>query len=231
MILGETCTRRCRFCAVIKGQTKPVDEAEPRRLAEAARAMGLHWVVITSVTRDDLPDGGAGHFARTIRAVRELLPDAGIEILVPDFNGKSEAIDIIFQALPDVLNHNIETVPRLYQQVRPGADYDRSLQLLERFAERGLKTKSGLMVGLGETLDEVHQVLRDLRARGCRMLTVGQYLAPSREHLPVERFVTPQEFKELEAFGYEMGFDYVSAGPLVRSSYRAEEGVLHRKEV
>ncbi len=223
MILGDICTRNCCFCAVATGSPAPVDEDEPRRLVEAAQILQLKWVVLTSVDRDDLPDGGAGHFVNVIHALREALPDAGVEALVPDFLRKPHAIDILSAEPPDVLNHNIETVPRLYPAARPQADYWHSLWVISRFAERGLATKSGLMVGLGETIEEVQATFRDLREAGCRSLTVGQYLRPSREHLPVARYVHPDEFAALADYGYSLGFDHVASGPLVRSSYRAEE--------
>lgn len=225
MILGDICTRGCRFCAISTGKPEPVDEDEPRRLAEAAKAMNLHWIVITSVDRDDLPDGGAGHFVKVISAVRNVLPEAGIETLVPDFRGKPDAVEIICSEPPNVLNHNIETVPRLYRRVRPGARYDHSLWLIKQFSDAGLITKSGLMVGVGESMDEVRAVINDLREHGCRSLTIGQYLAPSGNHLEVVRFVHPNEFKELEEYAYRIGFDHVASGPLVRSSYKAEQAM------
>ncbi len=225
MILGNVCTRRCGFCAVQKGAPAPVDEDEPGRVAEAAVALGLRYAVITSVTRDDYRDGGAGQFARTIRAIRERLTDCKIEVLIPDFQGSHAALDIVLDAAPDVLNHNIETVPRLYVQVRFGADYERSLGVLA-YAKRArpeMQVKSGLMLGLGETNEEVVLVMRDLRAHGVDILTIGQYLSPSRRHLPVVRFVTPSEFDEYKRIGGEMGFLHVASGPLVRSSYHAAE--------
>jgi len=223
MILGNVCTRNCRFCAVDTGKPDPVDENEPRRLAEAAKIMGLKWIVLTSVDRDDLPDGGANHFTNTIRALRDALPDTGVEALVPDFLNKPDAVNIICKEPPDILNHNIETVPRLYKSARPQANYKHSLWLIEQFAKRELVTKSGIMVGLGETMDEVHDVIHDLHNSGCHSLTIGQYLSPSKDHLPVDRYVTPDEFAELSDFAYGIGFDHVVSGPLVRSSYRAEE--------
>lgn len=225
MILGDVCTRGCRFCAIATGKPEPVDEDEPRRLAEAARQMNLRWIVLTSVDRDDLPDGGATHFIRVISALRETLPEAGVEALVPDFLKKDDAVEIICSEPPDVLNHNIETVPSLYKLARPGARYDHSLWLIEQFARRGLITKSGLFVGIGETMDEVRTVIRDLRNAGCRSLTIGQYLAPSSDHLKVARFVHPDEFNDLAKFAYTVGFDHVASGPLVRSSYHAEEAM------
>lgn len=225
MILGDICTRRCPFCDVAHGRPAPPDPAEPEHLAETIALLGLRYVVITSVDRDDLRDGGAGHFAACIRALRTRSPALSIEILTPDFRGRIEtALDLLAADPPDVFNHNIETVPRLYRQARPGADYDQSLDLLARFRERvpGVPTKSGLMLGLGETLDEVREVLRDLRNHGCEMLTLGQYLQPSRDHLPVMRYVPPSEFDELAACARELGFTSVASAPLVRSSYHAD---------
>ncbi len=225
MILGDVCTRRCPFCDVAHGRPAPPDPDEPRNLAETVSAMGLRYVVITSVDRDDLRDGGAAHFAACVRAVRARCPGIRVEILVPDFRGRLErALDALAEAPPDVLNHNLETVPRLYRTVRPGADYAHSLHLLERFKARhpDIPTKSGLMVGLGETLEEVEQVMRDLRAHGVDMLTVGQYLQPSVHHLPVARYVTPAEFERIAELGRALGFSHVASGPLVRSSYHAE---------
>jgi len=223
MIMGNVCTRNCGFCAVSHGRPLPLDPDEPRRLAEAAREMDLKWVVVTSVTRDDLPDGGASHFASVVRELREVLPETGIEILVPDFRGKENAVDIIMEIPPDILNHNVETVPSLYSKVRPGADFKRSLALIKTFAERGLVTKSGLFVGLGESFAELRAVIYQLHDAGCRSLTIGQYLQPTKDSLPVVRFLEPDEFKELEDFAYVVGFDHVAAGPLVRSSYHAEQ--------
>lgn len=225
MILGDICTRRCPFCDVAHGRPAPPDPAEPEHLAETIALLGLRYVVITSVDRDDLRDGGAGHFAACIRALRTRSPALSIEILTPDFRGRIEtALDLLAADPPDVFNHNIETVPRLYRQARPGADYDQSLDLLARFRERvpGVPTKSGLMLGLGETLDEVREVLRDLRNHGCEMLTLGQYLQPSRDHLPVMRYVPPSEFDELAACARELGFTSIASAPLVRSSYHAD---------
>ncbi len=228
LILGSTCTRSCRFCAIRRADPGPLRQDEPERVAEAAARLGLAHVVVTSVTRDDLGDGGAGHFARTIRAIRMRLPRAVIEVLTPDFQGSREALEIVLAARPDVFNHNVETVPRLYAAVRPEADYGRSLEVLRYAAERapqeGLKiwTKSGLMVGLGETDGEVRAVLADLRRAGCEIVTMGQYLAPSPAHAPVARFVEPQRFAAWEAEARAMGFRAAAAGPFVRSSYRAE---------
>ena len=227
MILGNVCTRRCGFCAVRKGAPLAVDYDEPRRVAEAVAAMGLRFAVITSVNRDDRKDGGAELFALTIRAIRERVPGCGVEVLVPDFQGRHEAMDIVMDAAPDVLNHNIETVPRLYRQVRLGARYERSLDMLEyaKSISRGAPVKSGIMVGLGETNDEVLAVMRDLRAHTVEILTVGQYLRPSPKHLPVVRYVPPAEFDEYRRAGLEMGFAHVQSGPLVRSSYHAADAV------
>ncbi|MFP5350062.1 MAG: lipoyl synthase [Gammaproteobacteria bacterium] len=225
MIMGRLCTRRCPFCDVAHGRPAPLDADEPENLARAIAAMKLRFVVITSVDRDDLRDGGAKHFVDCIRAVRAHTPQTSIEVLVPDFRGRLEAaLDILGQALPDVFNHNLETVPRLYKAARPGSDYAHSLKLLADFKARypGIPTKSGVMVGLGETNDEIETVMRDLRAHGCDMLTIGQYLQPSRHHLPVERFVTPAEFDAFAALGKALGFTNVASGPLVRSSYHAE---------
>jgi len=225
MIMGDICTRRCPFCDVAHGKPKPLDSDEPRHLAEAVQAMGLRYVVVTSVDRDDLRDGGAGHFADCIRELRRLNPELKIETLVPDFRGRMDiAIEILKADPPDVFNHNLETVPRLYRQARPGADYQGSLELLRDFKQLApeIATKSGLMLGLGETLDEVREVMRDLRAHGCNMLTIGQYLQPSLSHLAVARFVPPEEFDQLGREAEEMGFSNVASGPMVRSSYHAD---------
>jgi lipoic acid synthetase len=227
MILGNVCTRRCGFCAVHKGAPLPVDHDEPRRVAEACAALGLKFAVITSVNRDDRKDGGAELFALTIRAIRERVPGCGVEVLVPDFQGSHAAIDTVLSAAPDVLNHNTETVPRLYRQVRLGARYDRSLDVLA-YAKKThpeIPAKSGLMLGLGETVEEVLQVMHDLRAGNVDILTLGQYLRPSATHLPVLRYVSPEEFADLKRRGYEMGFRHVESGPLVRSSYHAADAV------
>jgi len=223
MILGDTCTRNCRFCAVKSGAPSPVDPDEPRRVAGAVRALGLRYAVVTSVTRDDLPLGGAEIFADTVGAIGELVPGCKVEVLVPDFRGSEEALRIVLDAAPDVLNHNVETVPRLYPVVRPQADFDRSIDLLRRARQAGATTKSGLMVGLGETMPEVFHVMEKLREVDCRILTVGQYLRPSMAHLPVERYVEPAEFDEIRRRGLRMGFSHVESGPLVRSSYHARE--------
>ena len=225
MILGNFCTRRCGFCAVQKGAPLPVDYDEPRRVADAVAAMGLRFAVVTSVNRDDREDGGAELFAMVIRAIRERVPGCGVEVLVPDFQGRHTAVESVMEAAPDILNHNTETVPRLYRQVRQGARYERSLDLLayaKKLSPR-IPTKSGLMLGLGERNDEVLQVMRDLRAHRVDILTLGQYLRPSPKHLPIVRYVPPAEFDELRTAGKEMGFAHVEAGPLVRSSYHAAD--------
>jgi len=226
MLLGAICTRGCRFCAVTKGKPQTLDWDEPERCARAVQTLGLKHAVITSVNRDDLPDGGAVIFALTIRKIREYAPDCGVEVLIPDFEGNPYALRTVIEAGPDILNHNIETVPRLYGRVRPKARYQQSLELLRRAKAWGLPhmlTKSGLMVGLGETVEEVIQVMQDLRAVECDILTIGQYLRPSAWHLPVVRYVRPEEFAELKRIGLEMGFKHVESGPLVRSSYHAHE--------
>ena len=226
MILGDICTRRCPFCDVAHGRPQPLDEAEPERLAESIARMGLNYVVITSVDRDDLRDGGAGPFAACLEAVRARCPETRLEVLVPDFRGReARALDAFTgEAVPDVFNHNLETVPRLYREARPGADYAGSLRLLADFKARHprVPTKSGLMLGLGEERDEVLAVMCDLRAHGCTMLTLGQYLQPSRDHLPVRRFWTPDEFDALRVAGEAMGFESVASAPMVRSSYHAD---------
>lgn len=226
MIMGEICTRRCPFCDVAHGKPKPLDQNEPTELAQAIKEMGLSYVVITSVDRDDLKDSGAQHFANCITQTRKYNPDIKVEVLVPDFRGRMDiAIDILQHTPPDVFNHNLETVPRLYRQARPGADYQWSLDLLQRYKETKpeVVTKSGLMLGLGETIEEVKEVLKDLRAHKVDMVTLGQYLQPSRDHLKVERFVHPDEFEELRVFAEELGFNQVASGPLVRSSYHADK--------
>ncbi|MBC8044226.1 MAG: lipoyl synthase [Rhizobacter sp.] len=223
MILGETCTRSCGFCAVKTGRPSELDLAEPQRVAEAVRLMNLKHTVITSVNRDELADGGASVWAETIRAVRAAHPATKIEVLIPDFQGDKAAMSVVFQERPDILNHNTETVPRLYRIVRPQAKYTRTLELL-RFAKEqyGLTTKSGLMLGLGETAGEVQDVMRDLHEAHCDILSLGQYLQPTKSHLPVRRFVPPEEFVMYKKFGEQLGFRHVESGPLVRSSYHAE---------
>ncbi|MCU7930093.1 MAG: lipoyl synthase [Candidatus Thiodiazotropha sp. (ex Codakia rugifera)] len=225
MIMGDICTRRCPFCDVAHGKPQPLDPKEPFQLAEAIAAMSLNYVVITSVDRDDLRDGGGSHFAQCIAALRRQKPQTKIEILVPDFRGRMDrALEAFANFPPDVFNHNLETVPRLYRKARPGADYQGSLTLLQRFKtlQPDVPTKSGLMLGLGEKKDEVLSVLQALRQQGCEMLTLGQYLQPSIDHLPVARFVTPEEFEQLGTIAEEMGFSSVASGPMVRSSYHAD---------
>jgi lipoic acid synthetase len=225
MIMGDICTRRCPFCDVAHGKPNALDADEPVNLAEAIQEMQLGYVVVTSVDRDDLKDSGAGHFAACIDAIRQATPEVTLEVLVPDFRGRLEiALDRLSQSKPDVFNHNLETVPRLYKKARPGADYDWSLKLLQRYKEMNpeILTKSGLMLGLGETSEEIKQVLRDLRQHGVDMVTMGQYLQPSKDHLPVVDFVHPTEFDTLGAYAKELGFKAVASGPLVRSSYQAD---------
>jgi lipoic acid synthetase len=225
MIMGDICTRRCPFCDVAHGKPLPLDPQEPMQLAQVIADLQLRYVVITSVDRDDLRDGGAAHFAACIAAVREQMPQTKVEVLVPDFRGRVEtALAALDRHAPDVFNHNLETVPRLYRQARPGADYRGSLELLQAFKARqpGVPTKSGLMLGLGESRQEILEVLRDLREYGCDMLTLGQYLQPSRDHLPLDRFVTPKEFDELRREAESLGFTSVASGPMVRSSYHAD---------
>jgi lipoyl synthase len=223
MLLGDTCTRNCAFCAVRHGRPLNVDADEPRRVAEAVARLGLRHVVVTSVNRDDLPDGGAGHFADTARLIKTLVPATRVEVLIPDFQGDADAVRTVVASPIDILNHNIETVPRLYKRVRPGARYRRSLDVLAegRRARADCLTKAGLMLGLGETRDEITQVFSDLRDVDCDILTLGQYLRPSAEHLPVERYVTPEEFAALRDDALLAGFRHVESGPLVRSSYHA----------
>ena len=226
MIMGDKCTRRCTFCDVAHGRPDPLDPNEPIHLADALARMKLKYVVITSVDRDDLRDGGASHFVACIQAARERCPETKIEILVPDFRGRMiKALDNLMLAPPDVFNHNMETVPRLYRSVRPGSDYFESLKLIQAFKERfpHVPTKSGLMLGLGETNEEILEVLADLRTYGCDRLTLGQYLQPSRFHMPVDRYVTPDEFQMLAKKAEEMGFEHVASAPLVRSSYHADK--------
>ncbi len=225
LILGDKCTRNCRFCAVQVGPDQAPDPDEPQRVALAAAKMGLEDVVITSVTRDDMPDGGAGVFARTIRAVREKIPGILVEVLIPDFQGNAGALHTVLDARPDILNHNIETVQRLYPQVRPQADYQRSLDLLRRAHEYAphIPTKSGIMLGLGESDAQIRQTLTDLRRHHCRMVTIGQYLQPSRAHHPVERFVPPEAFDRWRDVALDLGFAEAASGPFVRSSYHAKE--------
>jgi len=232
MILGDTCTRSCGFCAVKTGRPGTIDADEPRRVGEAVAQMSLGHAVVTSVNRDELPDGGASIFAETIREIRRQSPGTTVEVLIPDFVGNVEALVVVLEARPEILNHNVETVSRLYPRVRPQARYERSLQVLRRTSERAsdLVCKSGIMVGLGETRVEVEETMRDIAAQGTDILTVGQYLRPSPVHLPIERYWTPAEFDELRDVGMTMGFRHVEAGPLVRSSYHAERHVGHHAE-
>ncbi|MDH5359458.1 MAG: lipoyl synthase [Gammaproteobacteria bacterium] len=225
MIMGEICTRRCPFCDVAHGRPEPLDNNEPVNLAHTIRDMQMRYVVITSVDRDDLRDGGAGHFSDCIEKIRELSPSTRIEVLTPDFRGRMEiALQEMARALPDVFNHNLETIPRLYKAARPGADYQWSLELLQRFkaAHPDIPTKSGLMVGLGENNEEILEVMRDMRAHGVDMLTIGQYLQPSQHHLVLQRYVTPEEFELFRSEGEKMGFSNIASGPMVRSSYHAD---------
>lgn len=230
MIMGDICTRRCPFCDVGHGRPNPLDENEPKHLAETIAALKLKYVVITSVDRDDLRDGGAQHFVDCIEHTRALSPNTQIEVLVPDFRGRADiALDIFAKALPDVMNHNLETVPRLYKQARPGSDYQHSLSLLKDFKARfpEVSTKSGIMVGLGETDEEIYELLRDMRAHDIDMLTIGQYLQPSNGHLPVLRYVHPDQFKKFEEYAYEIGFKHAAVGAMVRSSYHADQQAHH----
>jgi lipoic acid synthetase len=227
MILGDHCTRDCRFCAVSHDDPRAVDRAEPEKVAMAAADLGLDFVVVTSVTRDDLPDGGAAHFAETVRAVRRAVPGAGVEVLVPDFGGSRQSVVSVLEASPEVFGHNVETVERLYNEVRRGADYRRSLEVLSMAAESGSGSlvKTALMLGVGETRGELTETLEDVRAAGAEIVYLGQYLRPSAAHHPVARFVPPEEFEEIREICLSMGFAWVSAGPFVRSSYRAHEAV------
>lgn len=225
LILGKICTRNCRFCAVHKGVALSPDIDEPEHIAQMAKGLKLRHIVITSVTRDDLADGGAEQFYKTVISVKRALPESSVEVLTPDFQGRIESVARVVEAGPSVYNHNLETVPRLYPEVRAGADYQRSLFILKWVSENapGIKTKTGIMVGMGETRDEIIGLMKDSIDAGCKIMTIGQYLAPSRRHLPVRRYYEPEEFVELEQIGLEMGFKAVFAGPLVRSSYCAEE--------
>ncbi|MBN1778558.1 MAG: lipoyl synthase [Clostridiales bacterium] len=227
MVLGNVCTRNCTFCQVSKGTPLPVDAQEPEHVAQAVKQLGLKHVVVTSVTRDDLPDGGAGHFTQVIEAVRQTCPQTNIEVLIPDFQGDPDALKTVIAAKPTVINHNVETIERLYPEVRPMADYRRSLELLRRVKDIApeIRTKSGVMVGLGERYAEVIQVMRDLRAAGCEFLTIGQYLAPSKRHHPVVEYIHPDVFAQYHADAEKLGFSYTSSGPFVRSSYRAGEAL------
>jgi lipoic acid synthetase len=229
MLLGAVCTRHCTFCNIPGGRVGPIDPDEPHRVAEAVRELALKFAVVTSVNRDDLPDGGAAHFASTIRQIRRLNPGCGVEVLIPDFCGDPVALETVLQAEPEVLNHNLETVPRLYKALRPQAVYERSLMVLQRSRQwaraqdLNVRTKSGIMVGVGETLDEVVELMRDAAEAGTQILTIGQYLQPSAKHHPVVRYVEPKEFEELARIGRDLGIDWVESGPMVRSSYHARE--------
>lgn len=229
LILGDVCTRGCTFCDLKRGKPAPVDQGEPERVAEVVRTLKLQYAVITSVTRDDLDDGGASIFALTINEIKSSIPGCKVEVLIPDFGGSLESLKTVLKAKPDVLNHNMETVQRLYPQVRKGADYRRSLNLLRNVKEvdKSMVTKSGVMLGLGESLGEIVELIRDLRNVDCNLLTIGQYLSPSNEHLPIAKFYHPDEFAELKVVGEEMGFAHVESGPLVRSSYHASEQIKH----
>lgn len=222
MIAGDICTRSCKFCNTKTGRPLPLDENEPVNVAESIRLMGIKHAVITSVDRDDLPDMGAAHWVKTIQKIKEVNPNTTIEVLIPDFQGKGELVDLVCNAKPNIISHNIETVRRLTPQVRSAAKYDVSLSVLQRIAANGLKAKSGLMLGLGETEEEILETMDDLLAHNCSILTMGQYLQPSRRHLPVEAYIHPDKFDELKKIAYEKGFSYVESGPLVRSSYHAE---------
>ncbi len=228
LILGDICTRRCHYCSVETGRPLPVDHQEPRRVAEAVLALGLRHAVITSVNRDELADGGAAIFAETIRQTRQLSPGCTIEVLIPDFEGNREALAAVCDEKPEILNHNIETVRRLFPAIRPQGKYSRSIELLEQAKGLGMTTKSGVIVGMGETMDEVREVMRNLRSVGCDIMTIGQYLQPTREHLPVARFYEPEEFAALKEEGMALGFTHVESGPLVRSSYHAEQQVISK---
>lgn len=228
MILGSVCTRNCTFCNVEKGIPVPVDPDEPRHVAEAIEKLRLNFAVITSVTRDDLPNGGSSQFVRVIKEIKKLTSGISVEVLIPDFQGNSESLKMVVEANPDIINHNVETVPRLYPQVRPMADYKRSLKLLKnvKLINDNMLTKSGIMVGLGEMEEEVLEVMRDLREVGCNLLTIGQYLSPSEKHHPIVEYINPEQFEKYKKSGYELGFNHVSSAPLVRSSYHAGEAFL-----
>ncbi len=225
LILGNVCTRSCPFCDIRNGKPLPVDPEEPRRVADASRRLNLRYVVVTSVNRDELPDGGASHYAATIREIKAAIPSARVEVLIPDFMGDEDALRVVLAARPDVLNHNMETVKRLYPRVRPAGRYERSLTLLRQVSVEtpDIPAKSGIMLGVGETVEEIEELLGDLRTHGCSMVTLGQYLPPSGSHLPLERYATPDEFTHYREYGLALGFRQVASGPLVRSSYHAEE--------
>lgn len=229
MIAGEICTRSCKFCATLSGKPLPLDSSEPMKLAESVRLMKLKHCVITSVDRDDLEDGGAEHWAKTIRAIRELNPNTIIEVLIPDFDGREDLLDIVIDAQPDILGHNLETVERLSNQVRSRAKYDISLKVIEYAKSRGLISKSGIMVGIGETEEEVVELMKDLRNVGCQLFTIGQYLQPTTNNIPVEEYITPEQFDKYKTIGMELGFDNIESGPLVRSSYMAERTFIESK--
>lgn len=222
MILGDICTRSCRFCAVKTGRPIGLDLDEPRRVADAVATMNVRHAVITSVNRDELEDGGAGIFAMTIREIKKQSPKTSVEVLIPDFQGNEQALDLVIAAAPEILNHNVETVPRLYRRVRPQANYQQSLHVLLYCKQQGMRTKSGFMVGLGEEIDEIYALMRDLKAHEVDIVTIGQYLQPSPDHLPVARYVHPEEFDRFREYGRQLGFRHVESGPLVRSSYHAE---------
>lgn len=221
MILGQTCTRHCKFCNVTDGKPAHVDPEEPKRVAEAVKSLGLKYAVITSVTRDDLADGGAAHFKAVIESIRALTPDVKVEVLIPDFQGNEEALNLVINAKPDVINHNVETVPRLYDTIRPEAAYDQSLEVITRIKASGIMSKSGIMLGLGESDEEIRQTIKDLKDAGCDILTVGQYLPPSQDHANLINYVTPEQFKVYEEYAISLGYHGVAAGPRVRSSYNA----------
>ena len=228
LILGDICTRRCHYCSVTTGRPKALDLDEPLRVAQAVQALNLRHAVITSVNRDELDDGGASIFAETIRHIRRLSPACTIEVLIPDFEGNEAALAAVCAEKPDILNHNIETVRRLFPSIRPQGKYQRSIDLLGQANRMGMKTKSGLILGMGETIEEAREVMRDLRSVGCEIMTIGQYLQPTKDHLPVARFYHPDEFAQLKAEGMAMGFSHVESGPLVRSSYHAEQQITHK---
>ncbi|HJR75893.1 MAG TPA: lipoyl synthase [Nitrospiraceae bacterium] len=228
LILGDICTRRCHYCSVTTGRPAALDLDEPLRVAQAVHALSLRHAVITSVNRDELADGGAAIFAGTIRHIRRVIPACTIEVLIPDFEGNATALATVCAEKPDILNHNIETVRRLFPSIRPQGKYSRSIDLLRHAGQLGMKTKSGLIVGMGETMEEAREVMRDLRSAGCEIMTIGQYLQPTKQHLPVARFYHPDEFAQLKAEGLAMGFSHVESGPLVRSSYHAEQQIAHK---
>jgi len=231
LILGDICTRRCHYCSVETGRPAAIDHEEPRRVAEAVQVLGLRHAVITSVNRDELEDGGAAIFAETIRQTRQLSPSCTIEVLIPDFEGNESALAMVCVEMPEILNHNIETVRRLFPAIRPQGKYQRSIELLGKAKQLGMRTKSGLILGMGETMDEAREVMRNLRSVGCDIMTIGQYLQPTRQHLPVTRFYDPDEFAMLKEEGMALGFTHVESGPLVRSSYHAEQQVAPEGDI